>query len=147
MYYCIRCDAMMPDNHVHTATNVAEVQSNLFDMPVDDGVFEGPGQARRTDPETSHAAAQLVKARATSARVLLLAAFYSERFTDGLTDEEAAEIAGVSLRSEYATRCSELRRGGMIAVTGTTRTGASGASREVSKITALGMSVMAERAG
>lgn len=108
-------------------------------------VLEGPGQVRNTDPDTSALAAKMITAKATSARVLLLAAFYRWRDADGLTDEQAARNAGISLASEYATRCSELRRGGLIEPTGATRTGASGASREVSRITALGELVMERR--
>jgi hypothetical protein len=66
-----------------------------------------PGRARRTDPATSQAAGKDAAYRAGSQKALLLTAFTSH--PDGLTDEEAAIIAGVSLTSEYAKRCSELR--------------------------------------
>lgn len=66
-----------------------------------------PGRARRTDPTTSHEAGDQVAYRAGSSKALLMTAFASH--PDGLTDEEAAIIAGVSLTSEYAKRCSELR--------------------------------------
>jgi len=106
----------------------------------------GPGQARRTDPDTSQVAAKMIKAKATTARVRLLRAFYDTRWdARGLTDEEAAERGGLSLASEYATRCSELRRADLIRVTGGSRRGRSGAARELSSITTAGISVMMSR--
>lgn len=108
-------------------------------------VLMGPGQARRDDPLTSHLAAALIKSKATSARIRLLNAFYIARYTKGLTDEEAADAAGLSLRSEYATRCSELRRGGLLVPTGDTRLGDSGSARIVSSITDAGVAVMVAR--
>lgn len=66
-----------------------------------------PGRARHSDPPTSHTAAATVAYRAGSAKALLMTAYQSH--PDGLTDEEAATIAGIPLTSEYAKRCSELR--------------------------------------
>lgn len=121
-------------------------QPNLFDMVADEitEAMEGPGQARGSDPETSHTAAQLIRARASSARVVLLDAF--SRYQEGLTDEEAAARAGVSLFSEYATRCSELTRAGVLEVVdGVTRPGRAGTDRMVRRITLLGWWVLSER--
>lgn len=101
-------------------------------------------KARATDPATSHSAADLVRARARSQRVKLLHAF-AEAPEGGYTDEEAAQHAGVSLDSEYATRCSELRSMGVLAVTGETRVGRNGVDRMVSAITAQGRTVLVLR--
>lgn len=141
--WCQRCRQSLPVGHEHPPTLfdtlAAEVDADV------ERLMEGPGQARHSDPDTSKLAAQMMKARATSARVLLLGAFYAQRESDGLTDEEAAALADVSLTSEYATRCSELRRGGLIEPTGATREGHAGARREVSRITQLGSLIMAKR--
>lgn len=105
--------------------------------------LEGPGQARVDDPETSKLAARLATATASSARVRLLEAHGDH--PDGLTDEEAASWAGLSLMSEYATRCSELRRAGCLIDTGDLRTGAAGAPRVVRCITRLGLETLRAR--
>jgi len=106
-------------------------------------LFDGPGQARHTDPSTSHAAAAFIRAKATTARVQLLHAH--RRNPDGLTDEQAAEIAGLSLASEYATRCSELLRLGFLETTGRTVRSKSGTDRRVLRITAAGESALRAR--
>lgn len=106
----------------------------------DDDDFEGPGQARNSDPDTAQLAAQFIRAKATSARVKLLAAH--ARHWNGLTDEEAACYAEVSLSSEYATRCSELKRCGFLIDSGETRQGASGTPRMVRQITPEGQRAM-----
>lgn len=111
--------------------------------------------SRTTDPATSKQAAGAVKVRAGSQRARLLAAFgkYDEGHPNlsaalvgaepGLTDEQAARLAeGVSMSSEYAKRCSELREAGLIAPTGSTRPGVSGAERIVSRITFEGSRVL-----
>jgi hypothetical protein len=92
------------------------------------------GQARHTDPATSHEAARLVRPGSARAR-LLFAHHYNP---DGMTDEEAAESASLSLTSEYATRCSELMRAGLLVDTPLSRTGRSGMARVVRRITPLG---------
>lgn len=95
------------------------------------------GQARHRDPKTSKAAASLV--RPGSARYQLLEAHL--RFPEGLTDEEAAIEAQLPLTSEYATRCSELLRAGLLMDTVMTRPGASGMSRMVRCITPAGRAI------
>lgn len=105
---------------------------------------QAQGQARATDPATSQAAARLIRARATGARVLLLEAF-ARAGEEGLTDEQAAERAGLSLSSEYATRCSELDRAGVVATTPERRPGRAGMERVVRTITPLGRWVLDER--
>lgn len=112
------------------------MSDTLFDL-------DGPGQARWTDPRTSHDVAQLVRARAGTARIALLEAH--ARNPQGLTDEQAAMAAGLWLRSEYATRCSELVRLGVLADTDQTERGEAGALRMVRTITDLGRAVLAER--
>lgn len=100
--------------------------------------------ARRTDPATSHAATEAVTVRAGTQRHRLLAAFGLPAAVQGLTDEEAADLAdGVPYRSEYAKRCSELRAGGLIDPTGDTRPGVAGHERIVSRITDRGRAELA----
>lgn len=98
------------------------------------------GQARREDPRTSHTAAHRI--RPGSARYQLLAAHRDH--PTGLTDEEAAAAADLSPRSEYATRCSELRNVGYLADTTTTRPGDAGTPRMVRVITRRGLAALAD---
>ena len=95
------------------------------------------GQARLWDPHTSKIAAALVRPGSARAKLLNVHAAWPS----GLTDEEAAGLAGLSLTSEYATRCSELKRAGLLVDTGQTRTGDSGMARMVRRITSAGMLV------
>lgn len=96
-----------------------------------------PGRHRRDDWDTSVAGAVAVAYRAGSQKALLLEAFRVAG-PDGLTDEEAAEAAGVSMRSCFWKRCGELRQDGRIGVlrrldgSVVTRMGGSGVSRIVS---------------
>lgn len=104
-------------------------------------------KSRRSDPHTSHLAATAISIKAGSQRARLLIAFV-EHAPNGLTDEEAATAAGISLVSEYATRCSELRNAGLIDVCVTdngpvTRIGSSGMARIVSAITDDGLTAAA----
>lgn len=97
---------------------------------------------RKDGPETSKQGAADVHLRKDSQQALLLKAWAIEaHWTDGLTDEEAGEISGLADRKRcaYWTRCSELRRMGLIEDTGTTRTASSGSQQMVSRITMLGM--------
>ena len=103
------------------------------------GLLEQHGQVRRTDPATSRQAAFAVKPN-TAQHKLLVA--HRDRPV-GLTDEEAAELAGLDPRSEYATRCSELMRKGYIVDTELTRAGASGQARMVRRITQDGLTALA----
>lgn len=108
---------------------------------VDFGLFAIEQQkARLTDPVTSHAAARAVAPKSGTAKAKLLAAHLSHR--DGLTDREAAEIAGLDLRSEYATRCSELVRLGLLEDTDDTRPDPdTRTDRMVRRLTILGRAV------
>lgn len=92
---------------------------------VDYPLFSSAAQARRTDPETSKAAARSVDG---SAMREALAEAYRAAGADGLTDEEA----GIRTGLEGAwKRCSELRRDNLIAPTGRTRIGSSGRAARV----------------
>jgi hypothetical protein len=85
------------------------------------------GQARHTDPATSHAAAASISPG--KMRTMLLQAF---AVGGPMTDESAALLAGLE-GTEYASRCSELRRDGLLLVAqGVTRPGTSGRARMVS---------------
>jgi hypothetical protein len=112
--------------------NLADNKS-VMEMPK----YEPKVKVRRSDPETSKQAAQEIAIRVNSSRFKLLMAHYSER--NGLTDEEAALHAGLPLTSEYATRCSEMERAGLIASMPTHRTGSSGQLRVVRRITVKGI--------
>lgn len=99
--------------------------------------------ARATDPRTSHKAAEVIRLKAGTQRHRLLEAFARDSLVGngtGLTDEEAMEqTVGVSPTSEYATRCSEMRRAGWLVDTGEDRKGNSGTPRIVSRITEKGL--------
>lgn len=88
--------------------------------------------ARISDPITSHMGDQDVRPRSLSQRDRLLQAFV--RHPDGLTDEEAATVAGLSPRSCWWKRCSELRELGLIEHTGLMRLGSAGSKQMVSRI-------------
>lgn len=90
------------------------------------------GRHRRNDQPTSIEGAKAVRYRAGTQKALLLQAFH-DALPGNLTDEEAARIAGVSLSSEFAKRCGELRQDGVIRqVDGVTRPGGSGVNRLMS---------------
>lgn len=92
------------------------------------------GKARRSDPETSHKAAHRVRPGTARYKLLLAHCAYPQ----GLTDEEAATAAGLSLMSEYATRCSELRDAGFVIDMVAERRGHAGVGRMVRKVTVAG---------
>lgn len=95
------------------------------------------GRARNSDPLTSHLGAVSISYRSGSQKAKLLQA-YATAGANGLTDEEAAERAGLSMRSCYWKRCSELRQDGYVAETGQTRLGSAGVARLVCSITNSG---------
>lgn len=102
--------------------------------------------ARHTDPPTSHQATEEIRVKAGSQRAKLLAV-YADYPMRGLTDDEAQQFAvGVSERSCYWKRCSELRDGGYITDTGETRAGVAGPQRMVCRITEKGMAWLAVNA-
>lgn len=96
---------------------------------VDYPLFSSAAQARRTDPETSKAAARSVDG---SAMREALAEAYRAAGADGLTDEEAGTRTGLDGAWK---RCSDLRRLGLIEPTGFTRRGRSGREQRVSRWT------------
>ena len=102
------------------------------------GLWEEQPKARATDPATSHDAAESARlsVRTGSQRRKLLDAYKDA--PDGLTHEEAATAAGISLASEYSTRCSELFNAGYLASTGEKRVGRAGHDRAVFRITDAG---------
>lgn len=112
--------------------------------PDDVSLFDDVPGARNTDPATSHAAAENVAFRSGSHRARLLDVYGDRDNWDGLTDEEAAIRAGLSPRSCWWKRCSELRALGMIAPTGETRESSAGEHGQVCAITADGMRARAE---
>lgn len=87
--------------------------------------------ARRTDPATSHAAAQSMQDASKGLRAELLAVYQTH--PSGLTMEEAAALAGIPTWAA-SKRISELRAAGQIIDTGTTRKGASGRQQAVCRI-------------
>lgn len=91
---------------------------------------------RRDDHDTSRAGARAVTKQAPNLRVALLREFLAAG-PDGLTDEEAAERAGV-LDTCYWKRCNELRQDVWIMPTDRTRKGRKGVKRTVSVITSVG---------
>lgn len=105
------------------------------------------GRARSSDPSTSKAGAVAVSYRANSQKARLLQAFVSAG-EQGRTDEEAAMASGVSMRSCFWKRCSELREDGMIEDIGITRAGDAGVPRMVCRVTNAGRAMwMSEMAG
>jgi len=110
-------------------------------QPISFGLFEVQPKARASDPATSHNAADAILPRSGTAKARLLEAHYVH--PEGLTDREAAEWAGLNLRSEYATRCSELVRSGLLRDTDETRQDPdTKADRMVRRITAKGEQLM-----
>lgn len=91
-------------------------------------LFACAPRSRRVDRQTSVDAGNSIPI-STPSHAALLEAFRSS--ADGLTDEEAAEIAGLHVRTCWWKRCSELRAAGLIVETGRTRKGSSGRQRIV----------------
>jgi len=91
---------------------------------------------RANEHETSRAGARAVTKTAPNLRVALLREFIAAG-PNGLTDEEAAERAGV-LDTCYWKRCNELRQDVWIMPTSRTRKGRKGVKRTVSVITSVG---------
>jgi hypothetical protein len=84
-----------------------------------------------------------VTAKADTARHQLL--WTHKTHPGGLTDEEAAQHARLSLDSEYSTRCSELTRMGCLTITSIARKGRAGTPRMVRVITPFGLDLLAQR--
>ena len=97
-----------------------------------------PPAARASDPHTSHLAASHARVRRQTQLGRLLAAYAHDNATDGLTDEMAAMNAGLSMRSCWWKRCSELRALELIDRCGT-GISSTGEKVMVCKITRLGV--------
>ena len=92
-------------------------------------------------PDTARHAANMVRAEATTARVLLLETY--GRHPDGLTGPEAADLAGLPPMSNWTGRVSELFGWGFIRDTGKSRaSGWQGNPHSVRAITAEGLDVL-----
>ena len=87
-----------------------------------------PGRHRRDDWVTSITGASSVAYRAGSQKAKLLAA-YEAAYPAGLTDDEAAEAAGLDVRSCYWKRCGELRQDSAIVVGSARKSRQSGEQR------------------
>lgn len=94
-------------------------------------------KVRNSDPATSRSVVkESMPRQGTQAYSLLIAHM---RNPNGLTDEEAAEKAGLNPRSEFRTRCSTLRNLGLIADTLFTRKSSMGRDNIVRVITPAGI--------
>lgn len=87
-------------------------------------------RVRTVDQTTSAAAAASLPKITDQHRILLIE--FERAGQDGLTDEEAADRAGLPVRSCWWKRCGELRSAGLIRATGATRKGQAGRERIVS---------------
>lgn len=97
---------------------------------------------RNTDPATSHKGAADVVVRAGTQRAKLLAAYVAGTVRLELTADQAMRRAGVSERSCYWKRVSELVAGGYLEDTGQERMGEQGSSQRVNRITAKGLAAL-----
>lgn len=92
--------------------------------------------SRNTDPETSHLGEKDVRMRATSQKMLLLGVYKDYGM---MSSEHAAKTAGLSMRSCFWKRCSELCLDmGYLEDTGKTEQGDAGSARIVYRITDAG---------
>lgn len=101
----------------------------------------GEPKARRTDPETSHQAAERMKPLANADRFAVLMEHY--RNPAGLTDFELAGNLG-RLQTSLGMRRNELRAAGMIETTTMRRPTPSGSPAIVWRITEAGKSLAKE---
>lgn len=96
----------------------------------DPTLFDRLPRSRKSDPATSRAAEATLSSAATACGRLL--AEYRAALPGGLTDEEAAERAGIDPLREGGKRCADLRRMGLVRWDGATvRAGSSGRKRMV----------------
>lgn len=117
---------------------------NDVDCPDCQGKVD-PTRVRRDDRATSVGGAVAASYRAGTQKARLLDAYYWAG-SAGLTDEEAAVSAGLSLTTCYWKRCGELRAHGLVEETGLTREGSAGVARIVSVITDAGRAVARKEA-
>lgn len=106
------------------------------------GLVNGWLGVRANDPTTSKAGAQSVAIRSGSQRTKLLEAY--ALYGNEMTDETAGILSGLHGKGAgYWKRCSELRRAGYIALTGTTGRSLNGSLQQCSRITAAGRKALA----
>lgn len=98
---------------------------------------------RPSDPWTSNYADLSIRNAAATQREIILSVYRD--YPDGLTDEEAAEIAKV--QGCWWKRCSELRQHGLIVDTGRVRAGAAGRPRIVCRVPAPHPTTLFEMGG
>lgn len=135
--WCFECGDYRPNtSHPHGAVEPVG-EPTLFD----EGLDLHSGRIRTPDHSTSKAGARAVAYRAGSQKARLLDA-YRGFPRDGLTDEEAAEVAGLRLKPSccWWKRCNELRQDGRIEPTGAERMGTAGSPRMVCRIVQRGES-------
>lgn len=108
-----------------------------FDFPPPDNL------ARRTDPDTSAAAAHSLGHRPRIMRERLLGEFAAVPL--GLTAEQAAARAGYTAADGAWKRVSDLQNAGLISDTGARSTGLSGRSQVLWAITDEGRRVWRDR--
>jgi hypothetical protein len=108
----------------------------------DDLMAPRRGASRHTDPTTSHDAGADVAPRTGTQRWRLLKAIAAAGDA-GLTNEEAAELTGIALRSS-GPRLAELKHGGWIAATGKTRLGSLNSEQDILVTTDKGQMAMAD---
>jgi hypothetical protein len=100
-------------------------------MPSDHRGYGAPSEdlplfnARRSDPRTSRESAALLR---SGRHLQILLACYRAAWPNGLTDEEASRISGLTGGWK---RCSDLRRLGCIVPNGETRRAESGRNQMV----------------
>lgn len=90
--------------------------------------LEGAGQARRTDPSTAKAAAEIKVSRGSQRWKVLEA--ITEVGAHGATSHELEELTGIRYAS-LTPRIGELKRGRLIVATDRTRKGRYGVEQEV----------------
>lgn len=112
---CPRCGHSIPVSH----------QGSLFDEPVP--LQPVSAKSRRTDPDTSHAAARYP--RGDSQRWRILNAHY--RWPEGMTDEELSKLMPDMRLNSLTTRRSELAVAGWLYDTGHRRQASGGVDQIV----------------
>ena len=93
---------------------------------------------RSTDPQGSANGAKHIRPRAGSQAMRILGVYVANSIY-GLTDEEAAQLAGVH---HGWKRCADLRRMGFIEPTGAQRPTLAGVNAMVCRITARGLEAL-----
>jgi hypothetical protein len=133
-------------------TTTLDPQGSLFGYAPGGTIAPPAGGARHTDPTTSHETASdyTLRVKWRSERHLLLSAFEVAAAHDdgGINDDDAADLVysreAVYIDSvESVRRCSELRKAGLIEITGVKRPKRSGRNGQCSRITRAGTEELA----